>query len=336
MDDTVIWGIHAGQTGDADELFLSRSCIAVGWHEAGDVTHLPANRESFKERFSEVFTSNPKAIPTWAGQLFRFVHEMKIGDIVAYSSKQDRTIHIGRVSGPAVYDPAVHPRYTTQRPVEWLRALPRTTFSQGALYEIGSALTLFQIRNYAEEYLSGLRGNPPVTEPVVEDEAVAYVADEIESTTQDFVLRRLAQDLKGHPFAHFVAQLLGTMGYRTRVAGEGPDGGIDIIAHRDELGFEPPIVKVQVKSTEGRIGDPEVSALYGKVEAGEYGLLVTLGTFTPQARAFARAKSNLRLLDGVELVDLILSHYEMLDSRYKRTLPLRRVYIPESLTDIDN
>ena len=43
---------------------------------------------------------------------------------------------------------------------------------------------------------------------------------------------------KGILFSHFVAQLLETMGYRTRISPEGPDGGIDIIAHKDELGFE--------------------------------------------------------------------------------------------------
>src|SRR5262249_32427628 len=77
--------------------------------------------------------------------------------------------------------------------------------------------------------------------------------------------KRLAQELKGHPLAEFVAHLLNTMGYRTRVSPEGPDGGIDIVAHKDELGFEPPIIKVQVKSTAGSVGDPIVSALYGKV-----------------------------------------------------------------------
>jgi restriction system protein len=30
------------------------------------------------------------------------------------------------------------------------------------------------------------------------------------------------------------------MGYRRRVSPEGLDGGIDIIAHRDELAFEGP------------------------------------------------------------------------------------------------
>jgi restriction system protein len=144
-------------------------------------------------------------------------------------------------------------------------------------------------------------------------------------------LKRLAQELKGHPFADFVGHLLGTMGYRTRISPEGPDGGIDIIAHKDELGFEPPIIKVQVKSTEGSVGDPVASALYGKVEKEEYGLLVTLGAFTNQAKNFAKSKSNLRLIDGTDLVDLILEHYEQFDSRYKGLLSLRRVYIPEPI-----
>jgi restriction system protein len=123
------------------------------------------------------------------------------------------------------------------------------------------------------------------------------------------------------------------MGYRTRISPEGPDAGVDIIAHKDELGFEPPIVKVQVKSTEATVGDPMVSGFYGKVTHGEYGLLVTLGSFTAQARNFERSKSNLRLIDGEELVQLVFQHYESFDSRYKGLLPLKRVYIPEVLKE---
>ena len=116
---------------------------------------------------------------------------------------------------------------------------------------------------------------------------------------QRFHSKQLSKELKGHPLADFVAHLLQKMGYRTRVSPEGPDGGIDIIAHKDELGFEPPIIKVQVKSGDGSVGEPETSALYGKVGAGEgeFGLLVTLATLTKRAD-FARSKSNLRLIDG--------------------------------------
>lgn len=191
-------------------------------------------------------------------------------------------------------------------------------------------MSLFQIKTYAEEFLAVMEGKD-VPQPVTTDDTVALVGEDIEDTTRDFILKRLAQELKGHPFAHFIAHLLEAMGYRTRVSPEGPDGGIDIVAHKDELGFEPPIIKVQVKSGEGSVGDPVVSALYGKVEQAEFGLLVTLGTFTQPARNFASTKSNLRLIDGNDLVGLVLQHYDQFDSRYKGLLPLKRVYIPEAL-----
>jgi restriction system protein len=216
-------------------------------------------------------------------------------------------------------------------PKRWLCAVPRTQFSQGALYEIGSAISLFLVKNYADEFRAVVEGKAAPVTPVAQDESVAAVAEDIEETTRDFVLKRLAQELKGHPFADFVAHLLNTMGYRTRVSPEGPDGGIDIVAHKDELGFEPPIIKVQVKSSEGSIGDPAVSALHGKVGNSEFGLLVTLGTFTTQAKNFAKSKGNLRLIDGDELVQLVFQHYHQFDSRYKGLLPLRRVYVPEAI-----
>jgi restriction system protein len=271
----------------------------------------------------------PGAIRLDAGQLFRFVHEVKPGDIVVYPSKQNRQVNIGRVEGDYQYAPNVNTSYPNMRAVTWVTSLPRTAFSQGALYEIGSAMSFFQVKNYADEFIAALEGKPVAVAKPEEDETVAYVVEDIEQTARDFILKRLAQQLKGHPLAHFVAHLLQAMGYRTRVAPEGPDGGIDIIAHKDELGFEPPIVKVQVKSVEGSTGEPQVSGLYGKVDKSEFGLFITLGTFTNQAVTFARNKSNLRLIDGDELVDLVLQHYEQFDSRYKGLLPLKRVYIPD-------
>jgi restriction system protein len=139
--------------------------------------------------------------------------------------------------------------------VKWLKDVPRTRFSQGALYEIGSALGFFQVKNYAEEFRTALEGKAsgPISPG---DPTVRVVAREIEENTRDFILKRLATELKGHAFAEFVAHLMGTMGYRTRVSPEGPDRGVDIVAHKDELGFEPPIIKTQVKSTEGSVGEP--------------------------------------------------------------------------------
>jgi len=333
--EVTVWGIHAGRTGDAVALFLKENVIALGWPEMGDLAALPANCEAFKTRLVQAYPDEkPGAIPVDAGQLYRFIYEIKPGDVVVFPSKRDRQIHIGEVQGAYQFQPKLDKHYTHTHPIQWLKNVHRTAFTQGALYEIGSAMSFFQVKTYSDEFLAALEGKV-ASPPVTQDDTVAFVVEDIEQTTRDFILKRLAQEFKGHPLAHFVAHLLEKMGYRTRISPEGPDGGIDIIAHKDELGFEPPIVKVQVKGTEGSVGDPIVSALYGKVGPNEFGLLVTLGTFTNQASNFARSKSNLRLIDGEELVDLIFQHYEQFDSRYKGLLPLKRVYIPETLEEAE-
>lgn len=333
MSETTLWGIHAGKYGDADTLFLKHNVVALGWDKLGDLSGLSPDRESFKQEVIQAYPNKkPGAVANNAGQLYRFIHEMKKGDLIAYPAKKERMIHIGRITSDYNFNNSKEPKYPHHRGVEWLKKALRTNFSQGALYEIGSAISFFQVKNYADEFIAALEGEEQINPPS-SDDSVAIVTEEIEESTRDFIIKTLARDLKGHLFEDFIAHLLNQMGYRTRVAPEGPDGGIDIIAHRDELGFEPPIIKVQVKSSEGSIGEPIVSALYGKVDNSEYGLLVTLGYFTKQAINFAKSKSNLRLIDGNELVDIILIHYEKFSSKYKGILPLKSIYVPQKVDE---
>ncbi len=335
-----LWGIHAGKTGDADALFRQQNCIALGWVQAGDVVSLPKDREAYKRRIAETYpdkSNNSHA--NVAGQLYRFSHEVQTGDHVAYPSKSRRTVSIGVITSEARYDTA-ESSYRVQRSVTWKAEVPRTQFSQGALHELGSAMSFFQVKTYADEFLATLESAPvdrnaatSQTASTVADESVGLVAENIEDNTRDFIIKVLSRELKGHPFSDFVASLLRGIGYRTRVSLPGADGGIDIIAHKDELGVEPPLLKIQVKSGEGSVGDPVVSALYGKVSGTEFGIVVTLGSFTQQAKRFAEGKTNLRLIDGDDFVSMVLNHYESLDARYKGLIPLKRIYIPEPVDD---
>lgn len=329
--DLNLWGIHGGKTGDADTLFLKNNCVALGWDLVGDLELIGADREAYKKAIQAAYpASRPGAIPGNAGQLYRFKLEMKIGDYVIYPSKRDRLIHIGQVTGDYIYDPKRSSGYPHIREVKWLHHVPRTSFNQGALYEIGSAMSFFQVKNYADEFIAVIDGTQ-ASVATEADDTVAAVGSDIEETTQDFVLKQLSRQLKGTPFEEFVAELLQAMGYNTRLQPDGGQGAIDILAHKDELGIEPPIIKVQVKSNDGNIGDPAVSSLYGNVGPGEFGLFITLGDYTTKARAFAQSKTNLRLIDGYQLVQLIFTHYEQLGSRYKGIIPLKRVWVPEGI-----
>jgi restriction system protein len=222
--------------------------------------------------------------------------------------------------------------------VEWLRtSVPRTTFSQSARYEIGSAVTVFQVKQHKQEFLDFLAGARTATAPPpveAEPEAAADEAAEqpdaerIETYTHDFVIDTLMQQLEGVDFEHFVAHLLGAMGYRTEVTSPSRDGGYDIIASHDPLLLEPPIIKVQCKRTTASIGRPEVQQLTGALAAGgsELGLFVTLGSYSADAQHEERHRQNLRLINGRQLVKLIFEYYDKFSLEYKRLLPLRSVY----------
>ena len=106
---------------------------------------------------------------------------------------------------------------------------------------------------------------------------------------------------------------------------------MDVIAHRDKLGFEPPIVKVQCKRTTNQIEEKQVRDLAGTLGDGEFGLFVTLGAYSKPARVFERNKPKVRLIDGEQLVELLLKHYGNLSPRYRTMLPLKQIYIPDIL-----
>lgn len=137
------------------------------------------------------------------------------------------------------------------------------------------------------------------------------------------------QAVHGYEFEALVAHLLECMGYTARVTQKSGDGGVDVIAHMDALGFQPPIVKVQCKRMTGATGNGEVNQLLGTLGEGEFGLFVNLGCYSRAASELGRNRSKLRLIDGEQFVELVLAHYSRLSPRYRSLLPLKQIYVPD-------
>lgn len=322
-DEKRVWGIHTLD----DYLFLQKNVIAIGWRDMGDLSKLPDNRDAFKEKYRNVYTDAKKgAIGTSAGMLYRFVHELQVGDYIVFPSKIDRKINIGTVESEYIYNPEAN-KYVQQRKVKWLKHLPRTAFSQGALYEIGSAMSFFSVKNFADEYLSaldkGFKKTPLTIED--EDESLSLTAKNTIETTKDFILKELSKHLKGYDFELFVADLFEAMGYRTIVSNQGGDSGIDIVAYKDEL---PPRILMQVKSGDGDIRESVLQSLKGAMKEGDYGVFVSLSNYTKNAQKYLDSTPIIRGINGADLVDLILRYYEDLSEKYKKIIPLEKVFIP--------
>ncbi len=333
-----VWAIRAGGDSEADQLFVENGLLAVSFLDIDrDASKLPAQRAAFKEAFSEGGREmRPGAIPALSGQLFRFVHEMKIGDRVIYPRKIDRTLLWGEISTPYLYDRANNPDFPHRRGVRWLKSLSRDLFSQGALYELGATLTIFEIRNFAAEFISRFEPPPGAGDrpaALGEDDTQALVARDIAETTRDFISKKLKSDLKGYPLEGFVAGLFRAMGYNAQATRASHDDGIDVIAHRDELGIEPPILKIQVKAHEGNIGADLVKAFYAMIHDRDVGIFIATGGYTAAARDFARMKANFKLVDGAEFVGLIEKYYDGLDLKFRKQIPLRRMLVPDVMQD---
>lgn len=322
-NDTRVWGIHTMD----DHLFLNNNLIAIGWHEMGDISDIQNSRDALKQKYPIVYPDKkPGAAPTDCGQIFRFINEIQIGDYVVFPSKYNRKINIGQITGEAIYD-SNGGNYPRRRTVKWLKTeISRTTFSQGALFEIGSAMTIFSVKNYADEFLTALVGKPTVNDTDDEDEEISLQADSIVETTQDFILKQLRTKMKGYPLEDMVANLLKAMGYKVTQSPQGGDRGIDIICYKDEL---PPRIVVQVKSYDNDVVEKDVQALKGAMHDSDYGLFVTLTDYKDNAKDYLKQHTEIRGITGIELADLLMQYYEKLDDKYRAVIPMKHVYIPD-------
>ncbi|MFO1117974.1 MAG: hypothetical protein U1E28_20080 [Beijerinckiaceae bacterium] len=111
MNCTRIWCVRASAQ-ESDQLFLKSGLVALAATEVDDdAAKLPPVRQAFKEAFARGAPEAPAAsIPIAAGQLYRFVHEMRIGDSVIYPRKSERTLRWGEITGPDVFARCTHSR----------------------------------------------------------------------------------------------------------------------------------------------------------------------------------------------------------------------------------
>lgn len=328
-----VWGIHNDTL--STEL-IEGSFVSLSWDNMGDLSKIPGGREELKDELARRTPEDShKAIPVWAGILLRFRDEIQIGDVVIAPYKADSTINIGIVRGEYEYA-ANEQSHRHRRRVEWKKiGLSRTVFTQPALYEIGSAITLFRVRKHSHEFLAALNARTQDVEKVsavVERAASTYVSDDdapdeprasrIERHTRDFVLEVLQERITHRQFEEFSADLLRALGYQARVTSYSQDGGVDVIAHKDPLGVEPPLIKVQCKHKTATIGAPEVQQLIGTQGTGELVVFMTLGAYSRDALGLERQRPGLRLISGEDMVTLVLDNYAALPERWRSLMPL--------------
>ncbi|HXU24488.1 MAG TPA: restriction endonuclease, partial [Tepidiformaceae bacterium] len=307
-----VWVVRGGDNNELAAQVKLKQAVGIGWDSGGSASGL--SREELRLRMEQA--SPGSGTGNAVGQLFRFVNDIQIGDYVLTPEKANPVIHVSQCAGGYVFDASVFGEsYPHVRKVDYRKAVPRDTFSVSVRNTLGSLLTVFRVDS-AVPYLDLGPGIVGASAPLDRDDATLVEpgvwADEIDAAAKGQILEAL-DNIEHYYFQIFVCGLLEAMGYRTRVGGKGADGGVDLLAYKDAFGLENPRIKGQTKNQKSTAGFADVGYLNGILGPNESGLFVCTGGFSKDALNASFVKSGrVALVDGRELLGLLLEHYDKL------------------------
>jgi restriction system protein len=334
-----IWLVRAGEHGEQEEAALQKGLAIIGWGDLPDLSTLK-KREDLAQLIRDTYPDeSPKTLINWTGQVWAFRDRIQLNDLVVLPLKTSAAIAIGQVTGPYQYTSDGQDRRYHSRSVKWLKTdFPRSPalFGQDLLYSLGAFMTVCQIqRNNAEKRIRAIvegkavAAPSPLSTPESSEDETNFPAD-IALYAEDRIRDHIEQKFKGHALARLVEEVLKATGYITIVSPPGPDGGVDIVAGRGPMGFDPPRLCVQVKSSSGPVNVEILQRLHGSMKkvSADQGLLVSWGGFNNKVPAEARDQFfTVRLWDSGHLIQAVLDNYHKLSPEIQAELPLKKVWI---------
>ncbi|MCE4543255.1 MULTISPECIES: restriction endonuclease [unclassified Caballeronia] len=327
-----MWMIRS-DGGSLYEEFRERGIAAIGWNQLAPHAKVGMTRKELTDlyRSLEPATKEKTAI-SGASQVWRFMNEIKTGDLVVTYSPANRTYLIGRVTGDCEYRADLaEAEMSLVRTVAWNdKEVERDSLTDVTKNSLGSTLTVFVIAGFAmQELLGEATGKPMQPAPEIPEDQVE--ADPL-SGMQALALERIKDIISKLDWAEMqelVAGILRAMGYKTQVSPAGSDRGKDIIASPDGFGFEHPRIIVEVKHRKGQMGTSHIRSFLGGRHPDDRGLFVSTGGFSKEAYYEAdRASVPLTLWTSDHVVRALSDHYEDTDAETKRLVPLKRTYLP--------
>ena len=322
--------VRAGKYGEREQEAIQNNFVTIGWNEFSDLSKYPT-KESLAKEYSKRFPdANNSKIANHVGQIWRFVHDIHKGDLVALPLKTQSAISIGKIEGSYEFR-QISPDINHIRRVKWLKTIPRSAFDQNILYSFGAFMTVCKIeRENAENKVKKVLQLKEVElDQIPPSDEIQEEEIDVEGYAKDQIIKYIGTKFKGHNLARLVDAILRAQGYNTTVSPPGPDGGVDILAAAGPLGFSSPKVCVQIKSSSGSVDVRVMRELQGvmtRVKADQ-GLLVSWGGFSIAALQEARESFfSLRLWDQGALLDEVFKYYDKFDDELKTELPLKKIW----------
>jgi restriction system protein len=310
--------------------FLQQGYVGIGWLEDYDLTPFATDdKNDLRQLYETQYTDASSAsVSVNVGQIARFLNELIEGVYVVTPWQDGSTLLVGQITGDYQYVPGqVDSPYPHRRPVKWFpERLIRSELSIKAQNTLGSLLTVFQIRGYHHEILAryGI-ALPEVTEterPITKENIYKAIIERI-------------LDLSASDFEFLVRGLMVAVGFddpETRHVGKSGDDGVDVVGKLRVSNFAEMDLYVQVKryKASNSISPKQIREFRSSVPEKPQAAFVTTSTFQKRAREEAEKEGfkKIGLIDGPQLVELLIGHYNEIPPELQEKLNLEIVLIP--------
>ena len=314
-----LWCVRADYGMYADH-FRNGGYMALDY-SIGEPYPIGKDRNAFIEiyrKYNSGVSSN-LVIGQQVGQITRFCEDIKAGDYVITPSLETETLYYGKVLDEPYYfvaEPDDRCPSRHRRKVKWSKeTASRNMFSVPFQNTIRAALTVFSISQSAE-FLSAIDADGyerPVAAPAV---------DPYESVIEQILT------LDAKEFEILVVRLLTAIGFEeTEVTGKTGDGGVDATGMLNVFNLIKVKVYVQAKRYKqgSKINSGVVRQLRMSIPSGGQGAFITTADFGGSAYNVASEPgfSRIGLINGHQLVDLLVEHWKDIPVDFQNKLGLK-------------
>lgn len=314
-----IWCVRADY-GTYTNQFVNGGYVAVGYGLSSSLANV-TTREELTTLYKTAHpdeTSN-LVVGQQVGQVARFLLDMKEGDYVVTPAADTEWLHYGRVTNKGYwFDEGKSDgcRYPHRKGIEWHKEkLSRSAFSVPFQNTIRSSLTVFAI-SQQDEFLTVIKADGHVSQK----HTAAY--DPYESVLEQVL------ELDDKEFEILVGYLLTAIGFEeSQVTGKTGDGGVDATGILNVANLAKVKVFVQAKRYKrgSKINANVVKQLRTAIPVGGQGAFITTADFQSAAAEVAVEAGfpRIGLINGKQLVDLLVEHWQDLPTEFRDRLGLR-------------
>ena len=311
-----VWVVRA-DFGNYTRHFIEGGYVALGGIPNQDLSAIDSREQLYPiyRRAHPDDTSNI-VVGQQVGQFARFLLEIKPGDYVITPPRDTEWLHYGKVVADPYYFSNENDGcpYQHRRKIEWAeRRLKRAEFSIPFQNTIRSSLTVFYV-SHGQEFLSTIGVHRGGSKSEMDD-------------PYNVVLKQILE-LDSGEFEILVGHLLTALGFEgSEVVGKPGDGGVDVTGELNASNLATIKVFVQAKryNLQSKVSATTVKQLRQAIPFGGQGAFITTADYPANAREVAVEEGfpRIGLINGHQLVDLLVEHWGFIPEEFSDRLGLR-------------